>query len=97
MLNKTQQKKWLLDKTVKQNRQLEKESLARAKNKLKQNPVERGKTRKGKIGPKHNENNETTANNFLSLIALANATYANSYDVIHITEWYYTIYTLCTK
>ena len=46
MLNKTLQKKWQPQKTVVQERLLEKESEMRAKNNLKQGPVERGKSRK---------------------------------------------------
>ena len=39
LLNKNLQIKWLPEKTVEQKLQLEKESIARAKNKLKQNPI----------------------------------------------------------
>ena len=46
MLNKTLQKKWLHEKTVKQKRLLEKESEMIAKNKLKQGLAEREKSRK---------------------------------------------------
>ena len=44
LLNKNLQKIW--QKTVEQKRQLEKESITRAKNKLKQNPIEKEKARK---------------------------------------------------
>ena len=64
MLNKTLQKKWLPKKTVEQKRQLEKESEARAKNKLKQVAVERGKCNKI---PKKSDNNETNNNNILHM------------------------------
>ena len=96
MLNKTLQKKWLPEKTVKQKRQMEKESEARAKNKLKQGPVERGKSRK-KAKKIINivrimEQQPITlytwnANHITNKIpTVVHTTHKENLDVIHITE-----------
>ena len=63
ILNKTLQNKWLPQRTVAQKIQLKKESEMRAKNKLKEGPVERERARKK--GPKNSEGNETSPNKFL--------------------------------
>ena len=61
LLNRNLQRKWLPAKTVEQNQLQEKESLARAKNKLKQSPIERERARKkSKRRPKNSENHEKT-------------------------------------
>ena len=94
MLNKNLQKKWLPEKTVEQKRQLEKESIARAENKLKQNPIEKEKARKKakrdqKIVRIMKQQPITfyscSANHITSKMpTLAHATYAHNYDVIHM-------------
>ena len=92
MLNKTLQKKWLPEKTVKQNRQLKKES----ENKLKQGPAERERSRKKakqdqkivRIKKQQPITSYTCKANHITnkMSSLAHTIYENSYDVIHITE-----------
>ena len=96
LLNKNLQRKWLPAKTVEQKRQLEKESIARAQNKLKQNSIEKERDRKkSKKGPKIVKIMKQQPVTFYScngnhitnkMPTLAHATYENNYDIVHITE-----------